>query len=94
MSGVIQGAYFVAALAFILGLQAMSSPAKARGGIVWAGLGMALAVIVTFFAPGLHLSNIILILIAIVVGGGLAWVSGKRVPMTAMPQMEIGRAHV
>ncbi|HET8552256.1 MAG TPA: NAD(P)(+) transhydrogenase (Re/Si-specific) subunit beta [Gammaproteobacteria bacterium] len=87
MSGVIQGAYFVAALAFILGLKAMSSPAKARGGIVWAGLGMALAVIVTFFAPGLHLSNIILILIAIVVGGGLAWVSGKRVPMTAMPQM-------
>ncbi|HET7306953.1 MAG TPA: NAD(P)(+) transhydrogenase (Re/Si-specific) subunit beta [Gammaproteobacteria bacterium] len=87
MTAAIQGAYFVAALAFILGLKAMSSPAKARGGIVWAGLGMALAVIVTFFAPGLHLNNIILILIAIVVGGGLAWVSGKRVPMTAMPQM-------
>ncbi len=87
MSGVLQGAYFVAALAFILGLKAMSSPKRARGGIVWAGAGMALAVIVTFFAPGMALGNIILILIAIVVGGSLAWVSGKRVPMTAMPQM-------
>ncbi|HET6655008.1 MAG TPA: NAD(P)(+) transhydrogenase (Re/Si-specific) subunit beta [Gammaproteobacteria bacterium] len=87
MAGFIEGSYFVAALLFILGLKAMSSPAKARGGIVWAGLGMALAIVVTFFAPGFRIDNIILILIAIAIGGGLAWVSGRRVPMTAMPQM-------
>ncbi|HET6655226.1 MAG TPA: NAD(P)(+) transhydrogenase (Re/Si-specific) subunit beta [Gammaproteobacteria bacterium] len=87
MFGFIEVSYFVAALLFILGLKAMSSPAKARGGIVWAGLGMALAIVVTFFAPGMRVDNIILILIAIAIGGGLAWVSGRRVPMTAMPQM-------
>jgi NAD(P) transhydrogenase subunit beta len=87
MSLFIQASYFVAAVLFILGLKAMSSPAKARGGIVWAGLGMALAIIVTFFAPGFSITNIILMLIAIVIGGGAAWISGKRVPMTAMPQM-------
>ncbi|HET6726283.1 MAG TPA: NAD(P)(+) transhydrogenase (Re/Si-specific) subunit beta [Gammaproteobacteria bacterium] len=88
MNTVIQAAYFVATLAFILGLKAMSSPAKARGGIVWAGAGMALAILITFFAPGMRgATNYILMFAAIAIGGGLAWVSGKRVPMTAMPQM-------
>jgi NAD(P) transhydrogenase subunit beta len=87
MSAVIEVSYFVAAVLFILGLKAMSSPLRARGGIVWAGAGMALAIVVTFFMPGMQLGNIILMLIAIVIGGSAAWISGKRVPMTAMPQM-------
>jgi len=39
----IQAAYFLAALLFILGLKRMSSPKGARGGILWAGLGMLIA---------------------------------------------------
>ena len=81
----IHGAYFLAALLFILGLKRMSSPKGARGGIVWAGLGMLVATLITFLWPGMH--NFGLMLAAILLGGATAWWSGKRVAMTAMPQM-------
>jgi NAD(P) transhydrogenase subunit beta len=82
---IIQASYFIAAGLFILGLKAMSSPVTARGGIVWAGVGMLLATLATFLTPGLH--NIGLMLVAIAVGTVLAWWSGKTVKMTDMPQM-------
>ncbi len=85
MDDLIQAAYFIAALLFIIGLKRMSSPKGARGGIVWAGIGMLIAGLITFLWPGMH--NYLLILVAIFVGGVLAWWSGRRVPMTAMPQM-------
>ncbi|HEU5397878.1 MAG TPA: NAD(P)(+) transhydrogenase (Re/Si-specific) subunit beta [Gammaproteobacteria bacterium] len=81
----IQAAYLLAALLFVLGLKRMSSPKGARGGIIWAGLGMAIATLITFLYPEMH--NFGLMLAAILIGGGAAWWSGKRVPMTAMPQM-------
>jgi NAD(P) transhydrogenase subunit beta len=81
----IQASYFVAVLLFIFGLKQMSSPVTARGGIVWAGLGMLVATAITFLWPGM--GNFLLITVAILVGGILAWVSGKRVAMTNMPQM-------
>jgi NAD(P) transhydrogenase subunit beta len=81
----IKGCYFLAALLFILGLKRMSSPRTARGGIVWAGLGMLLAVLATFFLPDMH--NLGLIVAAVVIGVGTAWWTGRRVAMTAMPQM-------
>jgi NAD(P) transhydrogenase subunit beta len=88
MHFVIQAAYFVAAVLFIYGLKKMSSPVTARRGIVWAGIGMFVAVLVTFFQPGLQgFGNYLLMFIAIAIGGGAAWVSGKRVAMTDMPQM-------
>jgi len=81
----IQASYFVTAALFILGLKRMSSPVTARSGILWAGAGMLVATLVSFLYPGM--TNYELILAAIVVGGGLAWWSGKRVAMTDMPQM-------
>ena len=81
----IDASYFVAAILFILGLKGMSSPVSARKGIVWAGVGMVLATVVTFLTPGM--GNMLLMIIAIGLGGVLAWVSGKRVAMTDMPQM-------
>jgi len=81
----IQISYFVTAILFIMGLKRMSSPVTARSGILWAGAGMLVATLITFLYPGM--SNYPLILAAIVVGGVLAWVSGKRVAMTNMPQM-------
>jgi H+-translocating NAD(P) transhydrogenase subunit beta len=81
----IQAAYFVAALLFIIGLKRMSSPKTARGGILWAGAGMLVATLITFLWPGMH--NFLLITTAIAIGGGIAWVTGRRVAMTDMPQM-------
>jgi NAD(P) transhydrogenase subunit beta len=82
---IIQASYFVTAALFILGLKRMSSPVTARSGILWAGAGMLVATIVSFLYPGM--TNYELIGAAIVVGGALAWWSGKRVAMTDMPQM-------
>ena len=84
---IIETAYFLAAVLFIMGLRRMSSPRTARGGIVWAGVGMLLAVLVTLAWPRLMPSNLLLILIALGLGTALAWWSGQRVAMTAMPQM-------
>jgi H+-translocating NAD(P) transhydrogenase subunit beta len=81
----VQLSYFVAAILFIFGLKRMSSPVTARGGIIWAGAGMLVATLVTFLYPGMH--NYVLMMLAIGLGGVLAWVSGKRVAMTDMPQM-------
>jgi H+-translocating NAD(P) transhydrogenase subunit beta len=81
----IQASYFVTAVLFITGLKRMSSPVTARSGILWAGAGMAVATLVTFLYPGM--SNYGLIVPAMVIGGALAWWSGKRVAMTNMPQM-------
>jgi NAD(P) transhydrogenase subunit beta len=82
---VIQASYLVTAALFILGLKRMSSPVSARSGILWAGSGMLVATAVTFVYPGM--TNYGLIGVAIAIGGGLAWWSGKRVAMTDMPQM-------
>jgi NAD(P) transhydrogenase subunit beta len=98
MSFVVNAVYFAVAILFILGLKAMSSPVTARKGIMWAGVGMVLATLITFlypadsgsgllfFAPGKSI-NLILTVVAIVLGGGIAWWLGKVVKMTDMPQM-------
>jgi NAD(P) transhydrogenase subunit beta len=92
---VIGGADLAAAFLFLYGLQRMSSPATAPSGIFVAGVGMVAAVLASFLyvfsvspaaEPRLAV-NIALALVALAVGGGLAWVGGKRVAMTAMPQM-------
>jgi len=85
MDNLIEAIYFVAAFLFIFGLKRMSSPATARGGILWAGAGMMAATLATFAIPGLE--NIGLMLVAIIMGSVIAYVSGKRVAMTDMPQM-------
>jgi NAD(P) transhydrogenase subunit beta len=92
MDMIIQASYLIAAVLFILGLKQMSSPVTARRGILWAGAGMILATLVTFLTPEVinsaHAStNIMLIIVAITIGGGYAWYSGRKVAMTDMPQM-------
>jgi len=81
----IQASYFVAAALFILGLKRMSSPVTARSGIIWAGIGMVVATLITFMTPGM--GNYLLMTVAIAVGGIAAWVTGRRVAMANMPQM-------
>jgi NAD(P) transhydrogenase subunit beta len=82
-----QLSYLVAAALFILGLKRMSSPATAVSGVRWAGVGMLLATLVTLAFMGASSFNLILVIAAIAIGSILAWVSGKRVAMTDMPQM-------
>jgi len=84
-----QLSYLIAAALFILGLKRMSSPVTAVSGVRWAGLGMLLATLATlvFVFIGASTFNLALVAGAIAVGGAIAWISGKRVAMTDMPQM-------
>ena len=92
---IIDASYFLAAFLFIYGLKRMSSPVTARSGIVVAGWGMVFAVVASFLytvdvndAAKPYLStNIVLAAVALSVGLSRAWWSGKKVAMTAMPQM-------
>src|SRR5712672_2584126 len=92
---IIDASYLAAAFLFIYGLKRMSSPITARSGIVVAGLGMLVATLASFLyvfgvsqAAQPHLNtNVILAATALTIGTGWAWWSGKRVAMTAMPQM-------
>ena len=85
LSFAIEPVYIATIFFFIVGLQRMSHPLTARSGIVWAGAAMLIATLVTFLTPGL--TNITLIAIAIVIGGGFGYFAAKRVAMTDMPQM-------
>ena len=78
-------AYLIAAVCFIVGLKLLSSPATARRGNQIAALGMAIAVVATLFMPGLH--NIWLILVGLAIGAVVAVYPARSVKMTAMPQM-------
>ncbi|HSQ94430.1 MAG TPA: NAD(P)(+) transhydrogenase (Re/Si-specific) subunit beta [Methanoregula sp.] len=85
LSWLIDPVYIITIFFFIIGMQRMSHPLTARSGIIWAGAAMLIATLVTFFTP--NLSNLALISIAIVIGGGFGYVAAKRVAMTDMPQM-------
>jgi len=88
MSWLIQGGFYAAVLLFIFGLKRMGHPSTARTGIVWAGVGMVIATLVTFLLPDIHgIGKNILIIVGVAIGSIVAWVSGKRVQMTDMPQM-------
>jgi len=84
-----------AAFLFMFGLKRMSSPVTAPSGIRYAGFGMIAAILASFLyvfsvdasAEPHLLVNIGLAIVALVVGGGVAWLSGKRAAVTAMPQM-------
>ena len=82
-----QLSYLVAAALFIMGLKRMSSPVTAVSGVRWAGVGMVLATLATLAFMGASSLNLALVIGAIAAGGIVAWVSGKRVAMTDMPQM-------
>src|SRR5580692_10003242 len=88
LNNLMQLSYLAAAALFILGLKRMSSPVTAVSGVRWAGAGMLLATAVTLaFMRDASLLNFALVMIAIAIGSVVAWISGKRVAMTDMPQM-------
>jgi NAD(P) transhydrogenase subunit beta len=78
-------AYLVSAVCFIIGLKLLGSPATARRGNQIAAVGMAVAVVATFFMPGM--TNQLLILVALIIGAAIAVFPARTVKMTAMPQM-------
>jgi NAD(P) transhydrogenase subunit beta len=84
-----------AAFLLMYGLHRMASPVTAPSGILVAGIGMVVAILASFLiifdvsggARILLPENAGLAILALIIGGGIAWMAGRRVAMTAMPQM-------
>ncbi|MGC8463399.1 MAG: NAD(P)(+) transhydrogenase (Re/Si-specific) subunit beta [Acidimicrobiales bacterium] len=81
--------YLVAAIGFIYALKGLSSPRHARRGNLAGAAAAALAIAFTFSDPSLRSSgtNLVLAVVAMVVGAAIAVPVARLVKMTAMPQM-------
>ena len=81
--------YLLAAIGFILALKGLSSPKQARNGNLLGAAAAALAVGFTFAYPAVraHTLNLVLTLVAMVIGAAIAVPAARKVKMTAMPQM-------
>ena len=84
-SGIVSAAYIGAAVLFILSLGGLSNQESAKRAVWYGILGMAIAVFVTIFGPGVY--NIFLILTAILVGSYAGYFISGKVQMTEMPQL-------
>ncbi len=83
--------YLLAAVAFIVALKGLSSPKQARNGNLLAAGAAVVAVGATFFNPQAqfnhHTTNLILTIVAMVLGAVIAVPVARMVKMTAMPQL-------
>lgn len=77
-------AYLIGAILFILTLRGLSSPATAIMGNRYGMIGMALAVVSTFFLA--ENPNVALIISAMIIGAGIGIYRARTVPMTQMPE--------
>jgi NAD(P) transhydrogenase subunit beta len=88
-------AWLVGAVAFVIGLSRMNSPATARNGNLISAGGMAVAIaatailILTTQASGVPVPAIawLIIVVGVMLGGGLGLYAARTVKMTAMPQL-------
>lgn len=90
MQTIIEVGYLLATFSFLAGLKFMSSPKKAKTGNLIAAIGMVLAVVLTL-AAGLTgtvpYTNLIIMLLAIVLGTVIGKRLSDKVEMTGMPQL-------
>ncbi|MCH7408692.1 NAD(P)(+) transhydrogenase (Re/Si-specific) subunit beta [Belliella sp. DSM 111904] len=88
---ILEIAYLIASLTFVIGLKMLSHPESARKGNLIAAVGMLIAVIatITIYQPfdNSKTLNYGLIALGLVVGTIIGTMMAKKVKMTAMPQM-------
>ena len=80
-------AYLVASVLFVLALRGLSGPRTARVGNQMGMAGMAIAVAATLLQRGMSGSGLLLILVAIGIGGSAGVFVARRIQMTALPQL-------
>ncbi|PSU96516.1 Re/Si-specific NAD(P)(+) transhydrogenase subunit beta [Photobacterium kishitanii] len=84
-AGIVQAAYIVAAVLFIMSLAGLSKQETARKGNYFGMAGMAIALIATIFGPDSEAT--VWIILAMIIGGAIGIFYAKRVEMTEMPEL-------
>ncbi|ENM3947289.1 Re/Si-specific NAD(P)(+) transhydrogenase subunit beta, partial [Vibrio cholerae] len=84
-AGLVQAAYIVAAVFFIMSLAGLSKQESARMGNYYGIAGMAIALLATIFSP--NAEGLAWVLLAMVIGGGIGIHYAKKVEMTEMPEL-------
>ena len=84
-NGFISAAYVVAALLFIFSLAGLSKQETAKQGNLFGMIGMAIALLTTIFDP--RVSNVFIIIVAMVIGSGIGLRLANKVEMTQMPEL-------
>lgn len=84
-AGLVQAAYIIAALFFILSLAGLSKQESARNGNYYGIAGMAIALIATILSP--NAEGFVWVIIAMVIGGSIGIHYAKKVEMTQMPEL-------
>ena len=79
--------YMISGILFILSLHGLSSPASSRRGNVFGMIGITIAIITTMLFFSVSGTGLILVLVALAIGGGLGALIAKKIPMTDMPQL-------
>ncbi|MGF1703828.1 Re/Si-specific NAD(P)(+) transhydrogenase subunit beta [Photobacterium makurazakiensis] len=84
-AGIVQAAYLVAAVLFIMSLAGLSKQETARAGNYYGIAGMAIALIATIFGPDAQGTG--WIILAMIIGGAIGIYYAKKVEMTEMPEL-------
>jgi NAD(P) transhydrogenase subunit beta len=84
-ANVINFAYLIAIILFVVGLKRLTSPSTARNGNLIAAVGMFIAVVVTLFDRAIV--DYQWIIIGTALGAPIGWISARKVKMTSMPEM-------
>ncbi|EGA70802.1 pyridine nucleotide transhydrogenase [Vibrio sinaloensis DSM 21326] len=84
-AGLVQAAYIVAALFFILSLAGLSKQESAKAGNYYGIAGMTIALIATIFGPDSQ--GLAWIIVAMAIGGAIGIHYAKKVEMTEMPEL-------
>ncbi|PJG83443.1 Re/Si-specific NAD(P)(+) transhydrogenase subunit beta [Caviibacterium pharyngocola] len=83
--GLVQAAYIVAALLFIMSLAGLSKHETAKAGCWFGIVGMAIALVATIFGP--HSEGTLWIIIAMIIGAAIGIHRALKVEMTEMPEL-------
>ena len=83
--GLVQAAYILAALLFIMSLAGLSKHETAKAGCWFGIVGMTIALIATIFGP--HSEGTFWIIIAMIIGGAIGVQRALKVEMTEMPEL-------
>ncbi|MGF1900479.1 MULTISPECIES: Re/Si-specific NAD(P)(+) transhydrogenase subunit beta [Aliivibrio] len=84
-AGLVQAAYIVSAVLFIMSLAGLSKQETARNGNYYGITGMAIALIATIFGPDSAGTG--WIIVAMAMGGAIGIYYAKKVEMTEMPEL-------